>query len=516
MADDYHQELLEKVHSLSDLELAALLSLIAREHCLVSTDTNSVDELADELRLIAIKTFGLNPVTVACHAYTTLEDFATALLVPAPISSPQPNNHNSNNNTNSSNKNNPRGLSPFRPRSDPLSQNPSSPSPPPAGSGPYLSPNHHTQHGRSTSVRGSGGSTGPGHLTSPSTAASAPNQPSPPQQLQLANVLLVKNLDRAPRAVQIQALELLRTRRLFTRTSVHIAPKQFLLVAIVGATSGGQARVTPHLNDFFYLAHWHDADEDGFVNLDEEWNMKVPESHGMEGDDQHQDRRNNNNNNDHYDYNDDDDGNGDDSASINSTSTSVIKKGRPGIGRSGSGLSITRSMGRGSPALHTTSGPSTSFHGTTTDDTQQHIQIPPPPPPPLLTDADIARLAQLAQRVRVDVDVTRYQMNIVAFLRLHRAVRPGGGGVSPQATKHFESLARSLAALHGLDYVTPALVGLAAKKVYLHRIEVVMDVAREERSMQWGSELAAVEALLDGVGPEEVIEDVLGAVAVPC
>lgn len=29
--------------------------------------------------------------------------------------------------------------------------------------------------------------------------------------------------------------------------------------------------------------------------------------------------------------------------------------------------------------------------------------------------------------------------------------------------------------------------------------------------MQWGSDLAAVEALLEGVGPEEVIEDVLGS-----
>lgn len=28
--------------------------------------------------------------------------------------------------------------------------------------------------------------------------------------------------------------------------------------------------------------------------------------------------------------------------------------------------------------------------------------------------------------------------------------------------------------------------------------------------MQWGSDLEAVTALLEGVGPEEVIEDVLG------
>ena len=33
----------------------------------------------------------------------------------------------------------------------------------------------------------------------------------------------------------------------------------------------------------------------------------------------------------------------------------------------------------------------------------------------------------------------------------------------------------------------------------------------KERSMQWGSELEAVTALLDGVGPEDVIEDALGS-----
>ena len=29
--------------------------------------------------------------------------------------------------------------------------------------------------------------------------------------------------------------------------------------------------------------------------------------------------------------------------------------------------------------------------------------------------------------------------------------------------------------------------------------------------MQWGSDLSAVAALLDGIGPEDVIEDVLGS-----
>ncbi|MBE3049939.1 hypothetical protein IMZ48_47060, partial [Candidatus Bathyarchaeota archaeon] len=69
--------------------------------------------------------------------------------------------------------------------------------------------------------------------------------------------------------VQIQALELLRTRRVFTRTAVQAAPRTFLVIPVLGAESGGAARVTAHLNDFFFLAHWHDA-EDGFPYLEEE------------------------------------------------------------------------------------------------------------------------------------------------------------------------------------------------------------------------------------------------------
>jgi MoxR-like ATPase len=107
--------------------------------------------------------------------------------------------------------------------------------------------------------------------------------------------------------------------------------------------------------------------------------------------------------------------------------------------------------------------------------------------------------------------VTRYQANIVAFLRTHRAV---AGGITPTATRHLETLCKSLAPLHGLDYVTPSLVALAVRKVYLHRILIVTDPARE-RSVQWGSDAKVVRELLEGVGPEEVIEEVLGMVGVP-
>ena len=74
-------------------------------------------------------------------------------------------------------------------------------------------------------------------------------------------------------------------------------------------------------------------------------------------------------------------------------------------------------------------------------------------------------------------------------------------------------LLRCLAPLHDLDFVTPALVAIAARKIYAHRIEIC--TPENERSMQYGSELVAVAALLDGVKAEQVIEEVLVAVEAP-
>lgn len=101
-------------------------------------------------------------------------------------------------------------------------------------------------------------------------------------------------------------------------------------------------------------------------------------------------------------------------------------------------------------------------------------------------------------------------MNIISFLRMHRAVDQG---ITPAATRHFDQLIRNLAPLHKLDFVTPALVGLAARKIYLHRIRIT--APEHERSMQWGSSLEAVQSLLENVGPEEVISQVLEMVTAP-
>ena len=430
MADE---QLLDKIHSLSDLELAALLCLIAREHCLISTEPDSVDELAEELRLVASTTFNLNSAVVSCHSHTTLDDFATGLLVQPAYTPPSPANT--------------RSVSPYRPRHEPQA-----------------------------STGGPASSTGSYFPISPSPRIGGPMSPSSPAvggasssqilQPRIANVILAKDLDRAPRAVQIQALELLRTRRIFTRTSVQTAPKQFLFIALVGAASGGQARVTPHINDFFYLGHWHDPEEDGFPCLEEEL--------GRQNDDR------------------------DDDAASTTSSSSVVKINLHSPPSTSTGLGLDSKWLTRNNSTRTSSTSSTAPRRNDS--------------PPVFTEVDISHLSLLSQTTHTSVAVTRYQANIAAFLRTHRAVAPGS--VTPAATAHLARLCRSLAPLHGLDYVTPSLVALAARKVYLHRIQVVDDPSKE-RSVQWGSDVGMVRGMLEGVGAEEVLDEVLGAVGVP-
>lgn len=88
------------------------------------------------------------------------------------------------------------------------------------------------------------------------------------QEGKIVNFVIAKNLNQSSQTVQIQALELLRTKRVFTHMSVQVAPKQFVFIPVVQANKGGYAHVTQHLNDFLAMAHWHDP-EHGFVNLED-------------------------------------------------------------------------------------------------------------------------------------------------------------------------------------------------------------------------------------------------------
>jgi hypothetical protein len=48
-----NHDLVDRVHGLSDLELAMLLSLVSREHCVIGTPDAAVDNLVDELGLVS-------------------------------------------------------------------------------------------------------------------------------------------------------------------------------------------------------------------------------------------------------------------------------------------------------------------------------------------------------------------------------------------------------------------------------------------------------------------------------
>jgi hypothetical protein len=58
----------------------------------------------------------------------------------------------------------------------------------------------------------------------------------------------------------------MRTRHIYTRTSVQNAPKSFLFIALLAGGEG--PRLTKHLNDHMFISHFHDP-EDGFPNLED-------------------------------------------------------------------------------------------------------------------------------------------------------------------------------------------------------------------------------------------------------
>ncbi|KJR81189.1 uncharacterized protein SPSK_01134 [Sporothrix schenckii 1099-18] len=467
-------DIVDRVQRLSDLELAMLLSLISHEHCVIGTPETAMDSLVDELRLISRSIFGLHCTVVDCQSGTTLEDFITPLLLSTTSSSFK--NYSDIGNTGrtshingtSAHQHNGDSSADFS-RLFPMA--PRLPEP--------------------SSRRASQPVTS--NLAAPdiSTSASATTATTPAGTSSIADVLIAKNLNMAPEAVQIQTLELLRTRRIFAATAMQAAPRPFLLVAVVAANRGfrwGGADdvakkhtskkdtapkvapyMTAHLNDFFSMGHWHDPDH-GYPNLEEQGADANSKPRGEE----------------------------------NSDSESLVKQ----------SVSSRAQRGRGNTAILSSLGPTPGM----SDAPMTYTAF---------SDADIDHLTTLSKHVRVDTEVLRYQLNVVAFLRMHRAVAVMGPSisglscVSPRATKQFENLARCLAPLHRLDYISPALVSLAARKTYLHRIRTISvghSSSRHpmhERSMQWGSEKAVVKAILEEMSPEDVIDDVLGSVVPP-
>ncbi|RMZ90379.1 hypothetical protein DV736_g2419, partial [Chaetothyriales sp. CBS 134916] len=115
----------------------------------------------------------------------------------------------------------------------------------------------------------------------------------------------------------------------------------------------------------------------------------------------------------------------------------------------------------------------------------------------------IEHLHQLGQAAAMTPEIRRYLQDVVVFLRVERDV---DGGVTPHAGVNLLDLAKYLAPLHGIDFVTPALIGLAAKKVYMHRL--VISSPGRDLGRQHDHNIAGKQQLV-GREPEEVIESVL-------
>lgn len=327
------------LQGLGDLELAILICLIAQEHCMLSAEYGSIQDLQEGLQLICTTTFNLQPVVVHCSEHITIDEFSEAILVPPP--------------DDESHQDMP-------PRQT-------------------LAVDFTASRGRSPSRYGS----------------------NTLDNRRIADAIIITNMDLAPESVQVQALELMRTKRIFTRTALHTASKDFMVLAI---TSQRGARLSLHLNDLFCMSHFH-AEEDGLPYQN--------------------------------------------------------------------------------------------------DDVARHTA-------PQLSSQDVKELRALAEEARITPEIAAYLHHIVVFMRNNRYIK---GGVTATATRQLRAISKTLAVLHGLNFVPPSLVALAVRKIYPHRLKLT--TVETERSLQWGSDHTAVKRLLEGVTIGDAIEDVLASVETP-
>jgi len=192
-------ELLSKVRDLGDLELAILLSVIAKQHCIVTADEDQIHDIAEELTRIADDVFDARCAVVDCSGGLTLDAFRESVLVDMPADYEYSSRHSSTS---------------------------------------YALPSF------------SGNRTDRGN----DNDSQHPGRNSLDERV-VANVVIAKNLDLASYPVHIQALELIRVKRLFTHTAMHAASKTFIMIAVNNRTSG--RKLPPHLNDLFSISHSH-------------------------------------------------------------------------------------------------------------------------------------------------------------------------------------------------------------------------------------------------------------------
>ncbi len=173
------QEFVENVPNLTDLELAVLLSLIANQHCLVYTDDDLLEPLASELALIVSETFKLSYVILGAEDLHSLDQFGNAIL---------DENHK------------------FASEAEFESND--------------------TTAGLKCRM----------NIVNFKESRSSHLEPSLDSRT-VVNVVIAKDFNHACHDVQIQVMELMLNRRIFSRTTVHHVPATFLFLPIVGSSS---------------------------------------------------------------------------------------------------------------------------------------------------------------------------------------------------------------------------------------------------------------------------------------
>ena len=183
------QDFVENVPNLTDLELAVLLSLIAKQQCLVYTDDDLIDYLSSELALIVSETFKLSYVVLGADDLQSTDKFGDLIL---------DENHKFANEAD------------FDSDSDAIA-----------------------------ALKG--------HLADVSFKGSRSSQVEHNLDTRMVvNVIIAKDFNYASHDVQIQVMELMLRRRIFSKTTVHPVPKTFLFLPIV-ANSTKHIKLCHHL-----------------------------------------------------------------------------------------------------------------------------------------------------------------------------------------------------------------------------------------------------------------------------
>ncbi|KAJ5315670.1 hypothetical protein N7476_005977 [Penicillium atrosanguineum] len=318
------------VRQLSDLEVALFLCLVAREHCLIETTGDGIHDLAKELALVCSHTFDLSYSILDCSETTSIGDIQHEILTADARKSQE------------------------RP-----------------------------SYFRLKTASSSNLSLG----MTPRDRSKSPIPSLLPTDINVVNIVIAKDFNLVDDDVQVQVLQLMRSKNLVTEMGFLNAPEDFLFIPLV--------------NEHLLISHFHNP-SDGYVYLEEnDW--------------------------------------------------------------------LSDGQLSASSVIHT----------------------------PKTHEKKRAKIDHLA------IDKIREASGSVTT----SAEVASCWGVSAKAKNDFARFAEYLAPLHGIDYLTPSIVALAARKVFRHRIVVANP--EDDRSLQYGSGLGAISSVLVDVTPDSILDGVL-------